>query len=134
MFAPDPLSHDVWLSVRGSLVDGAAVNVLQGRGGEEAPPLVPTAPGLLYSRWTKYMTNIVYANEGKLLELGRFLCREWNGPGTSPDRRLYTFQIARMARRTPALGRPAPPPERHVIWTHRCFDLPMADGTAVSAL
>jgi predicted DCC family thiol-disulfide oxidoreductase YuxK len=118
MFAPNPMDSDLWLKGMGELKDGTRVDVLHGLGGG---PLPDPRHGFFFSRWTKYVNNLVYAERPTLLEFGRFICRDWNDHKPEDRSLLDTFKLYRMQRHT------APPhvqPEDYEevkIWEHHCF-------------
>jgi hypothetical protein len=120
MFSPNPADTDLYLTAQGLLADGTQVDVL--RGDEHGGPMPAVYPGLFFSRWTKFVHNIAYADRAWLLQFGRYLCRHWND-GAPPGRaQLRTFKILRTQRRVADAGNDAGTWSDQVIWDHRCFD------------
>ncbi|HEX7668877.1 MAG TPA: hypothetical protein VF395_04815, partial [Polyangiaceae bacterium] len=125
MFAPDPVGYDFYLRGVGKLKDGTEVDVLHGLGGG---PLPPPRPGMFFTRWTKFITNLAYSRPPQLLPFGSFLCRRWNAdPAPWPNRNsparspLVTFKVFREQVKLDPVGPPRQPWEEHLIWDHHCF-------------
>jgi len=119
MFSPNPTDMDIYLMGRGELMDGKQVDVL--RGDEHGGPMPPIDPGVFYSRWTKFVHNIAYANQSWLLEFGRYICRHWNDNPPPRRAQLKTFKIFREQHRVLPVGHAPGPWEEQMIWDHRCF-------------
>jgi len=119
MFSPNPTDTDIYLMGRGELTNGTRVDVL--RGDEHGGPMPPIDRGVFYSRWTKFIHNIAYANQSWLLEFGRYICRHWNDNPPPGRAQLKTFKIFREQRRVPPVGHAPLPWEEQMIWDHRCF-------------
>jgi hypothetical protein len=116
MFAPDPVGYDFYLRSVGKLKDGTEVDVLHGLHGG---PLPPPLPGLFFTRWTKFITNLAYSGPPQLLPFGSFLCRRWNADPARPP--LVTFKVFREQVKLDPVGAPKQPWEEHLIWDHHCF-------------
>ncbi|HUG92210.1 MAG TPA: HTTM domain-containing protein, partial [Planctomycetaceae bacterium] len=129
MFSPDPARADGWISARGQLADGTAVELI-GEGGRPVPrdpivlsgdePIAPRYADPLYTRWTKVherIPNVAFAEYR--LEYGRMFCRLRNlhlAPGGSPLVRFDVVYVERIIQ--PDLS----PPDlvEHRIWSHEC--------------
>jgi len=80
---PRPMNTDFWLKGAGELADGTEVDVLRGNDGGPLPSILPH---FYFSRWTKFLSTIAYADQANLLQFGRFICRDWGNhppPGES---------------------------------------------------
>lgn len=117
MFAPDPARADFYLRGSGLLDDGKVVDVLHDLPGG---PLPPAVPGFFFTRWTKLIANLAFAEPPPLSSFGRFLCARWNleREGRPP---LMTFKIYREERPTAPLGDQQKPWQERLIWDHHCF-------------
>lgn len=123
MFSPKPLDHDVYLDGRGQLADGTEVDVVRGDRGDGGGPLVPpVTPRFFFTRWTKYINNIVYEGDNSpwTLEFGRFICRRWNS-GVPGRPQLKAFKLYREEHQTPNFGEVSTPWHEQLIWDHHCF-------------
>ncbi len=118
MFSPNPMDTDLWLKGVGELTDGTSVDVVHGLNGGPLPPAIPS---FFFSRWTKFINNLAYAEQPTLLEFGRFICREWNNDRPKWRAQLKTFKIYREQRRTSAPDVPPVPWGEEMIWDHHCF-------------
>lgn len=124
MFSPKPLDHDVFLQGRGQLTDGTEVDVVRGdRGDGSGPVLPPINPGFFFTRWTKYINNIVYEGDNSpwTLEFGRYLCRRWNANPPRGRPQLKTFKLFREEHKVPLEGEPPEEWKEQMIWDHHCF-------------
>jgi hypothetical protein len=124
MFSPKPLDHDVYLTGSGELADGTSVDVLRGDRGDGAGALLPpTTPGFFFTRWTKYVNNLVYEGDNSAwsLEFGRYVCRRWNQERPGRRAALKSFKLYRQEHRTPNFGEADEPWHEQMIWDHHCF-------------
>ncbi|WP_421696182.1 DCC1-like thiol-disulfide oxidoreductase family protein [Aestuariivirga sp.] len=80
LFAPYPLRVDGWLTIRGELADGKAVDLWNNAEGEPSitrPPILSQWVGDY--RWRKYLSRIVENGNSRQLEnLARYYCRSYN--------------------------------------------------------
>ena len=118
MFSPNPMDTDIWLRGAGQLSDGTNVDVLRGNHGG---PLPPVMPGMIFTRWTKFINNLAYTQQPTLIEFGRYLCREWNSAPPVGRAPLKTFKIYREQRRIPGPNEKPVPWGEEMIWDHHCF-------------
>ncbi len=134
MFSPRPLDHDIYLMGRGVLQDGTEVDVLRGDRGNGGPIVPPIVPGFLFTRWTKYVSNLV-ADKTKdapwVMSFARYVCNEWNvrpPPGRSL---LNTFKLYREVHRIPLFGEVVTEGwTEELMWDHQCLppSAPSQDG------
>jgi len=70
-------------------------------------------------RWRVLVARAVYGtrDDRRLLNWGRYLCREWNAAHAGAEQ-LQGFEIVFMQRH---LDDPAAGYAPESIWTHRCF-------------
>jgi hypothetical protein len=127
MFAPNPIRTDVWLRGEGHLEDGTVVDVLRGPEHGFVPHV---GPGGMFTRWSKYLSNLQYNGGAQLAPFAQFVCRRWSlDHPTSP---LVNFQLLREQHPLPKPGAPELPWDEVVIWTQHCSEpsaaakLPMA--------
>lgn len=116
LFAPYPMTDDGWFVIPAKTKYGEEFDLLTGTkiSWEKPTYVAGTFPN---DRWRKYLTNLKNpAYEDYRNYLGRFLCREWNGPDP-----VETFEIYFMSEQTPPPGQEVPEPTPRNLWKHRCY-------------
>ncbi len=125
MFAPYPLKDDGWFVIRGTLVDGAVVDVYNKKDGEPSFD----KPEYVYriypnDRWRKYLMNLWNRdNADYRLHYGRYLCRDWNTRAIPEEKKLNEFEIFYMREDSVPPGQEQKV-EKVRIWHHGCFKVP----------
>jgi predicted DCC family thiol-disulfide oxidoreductase YuxK len=124
LFPTKKLDSDMYMVGRGELTDGTQVDVVRGDRGNGAGPLLPPVdPGFFFTRWTEYVANIELESEKSpwRLELGKFICRQWNNDAPRGRAQLKTFKLYKEYRRVPLLGEAPSEWQEVMIWDHYCF-------------
>lgn len=130
VFSPSPPESDGWIVVDAHRFDQQHFDLFAHYFGEhteltwEKPRYVAsTYPN---ARWRKFMLNLETDGWASLREgLARYLSRRWNTSHSS-DELVADFQIYYLTRATPPQGQPQNSPiEKHLLWTHQCFDVPL---------
>jgi hypothetical protein len=122
----EPPSRTGWVVIPGRLADGTDVDLFSAGG---PPPRAkapvawekPSVPSRTFrnDRWRALVARGVYGtrDDRRLLNWGRYLCREWNAAHAGPDQ-LQAFEIVFLQRR---IDDGTTSYAREVVWTHRCF-------------
>jgi hypothetical protein len=122
----EPPARTGWIVAPGRLGDGAEVDLLAAGGPvprTRAPvrwerPRVPSR-SFRNDRWRLLLARAVYGtrDDRRLLNWGRYVCREWNGAHAGVEQ-LQGFEVVFVRR---PIDDGAAAYERQVVWTHRCF-------------
>jgi vitamin K-dependent gamma-carboxylase-like protein len=125
----EPPGRTGWIVIPARLADGTELDLFRAggpapRGDAGAAPVAWEKPARVArtfrnDRWRLLVTRAVFGDDKRLLQYGRYLCREWNASHAG-GRQLDSFEVVFMA--SPAL---VPPAERRyeqdVVWRHHCF-------------
>ena len=126
MFSPKPLDRDMYMMGRGELGRRhrgrrAARRSRQRGAGRSCRP---STCSFFFTRWTKYLNNIGYEGDNSpwTLELGRYICRQWNNDPPEGRAQLKTFKLFREEHRVSLFDEKEPDGWNEVtIWDHHCF-------------
>jgi hypothetical protein len=124
MFAPSPLRADGWYVVPGTLADGRRVDVAGAlRDDERIRALSLKRPENIRAtyrseRWRKYLEEVRARHSEQHVNLGRYICREWNGQHAGAAA-LVQYQIVYLAEATLPENRTAKP-QLTVLWADNC--------------
>jgi hypothetical protein len=120
MFAPRPNTYGGWLSLRGQLTDGTAVNLLcpELPPWDEKPPLVSAVYPT--ERWRKCLMNLFERDiPDHRRRVGEYFVRRWNAEH-GPDQQLVSAQIVHLVESTEPpcrLRSKSDVPSRQVLWS-----------------
>src|SRR5262249_21188432 len=119
MFAPFPFKDNGWYVLPGKLADGSEVDVLRPDQALTYDKPYSIALDFPNMRWQVY-ENRMYDHTFRQHRgyWARYLCREWHRDAADA-RRLLSFDIVYMLRRTPEPGQEAHT-EQVVLWKHQC--------------
>jgi hypothetical protein len=120
MFAPKPATDDGWYVIPARLRDGSEFDLATNSAPVDWTKPVDVAARFHNQRWRKYLRNIWERDHANhRLYYGQYLCRTWNATHHGKET-LENFQVFYMKEETRPGGNIAPP-EKVMLWTHRCF-------------
>ena len=110
---------------RGELSDGTPVDVLRGDRGNGGALLPPVTPGFFFTRWTKYLSNVV-TDQAKdspwVMGFARYVCKEWNTDVPAGRAPLGAFKLYREVHRTTLFDEAPADWVEEPMWEQRCLE------------
>jgi hypothetical protein len=122
----EPPARTGWIVVPGRLRDGTEIDLFAAGGRVPRGPSPvrwerPPVPSRTFAndRWRLLLARGVYAtrDDRRLLNWGRYLCREWNASHAG-GAQLQGFEVVFVQRALDGRGADY---ARQIVWTHRCF-------------